>query len=128
MPNVSCSWWKVKRYNGFFSKYILFSKQNKTDFWDEMATNVRKRYFHIDKNATSEQIYALLDNVESTDEEDMGNLMNDSDSELIAEEEITQATSTQVTSLTTPEANLHVVPSDNQSKKKEKNKKEELWK
>ena len=91
-----------------------------------MATNVRKRYFHIDKNATSEQIYALLDNVESTDEEDMGNLMNDSDSELIAEEEITQATSTQVTSLTTPEANLHVVPSDNQSKKKEKNKKEEL--
>ena len=91
-----------------------------------MATNVRKRYFHIDKNATSEQIYALLDNVETTDEEDMGNLMNDSDSELIAEEEITQATSTQVTSLTTPEANLHVVPSDNQSKKKEKNKKEEL--
>ena len=91
-----------------------------------MATNVRKRYFHIDKNATSEQIYALLDNVESTDEEDMGNLMNDSDSELIAEEEITQATSTQVTSLTTPEANLHVVPSDNQSKKKEKRKKEEL--
>ena len=91
-----------------------------------MATNVRKRYFHIDKNATSEQIYALLDNVESTDEDDMGNLMNDSDSELIAEEEITQAASTQVTSLTTPEANLHVVPSDNQSKKKEKNKKEEL--
>ena len=30
--------------------------------------------------------------------------------------------------LTTPEANLHVVSSDNQSKKKEKNKKEELWK
>ena len=28
----------------------------------------------------------------------------------------------------TPEANLHVVPSDNQSKKKEKSKKEELWK
>ena len=30
--------------------------------------------------------------------------------------------------MTTPEANIHVVPSDNQSKKKEKNKKEELWK
>ena len=54
--------------------------------------------------------------------------MNDSDTELIAEEEITQAASTQDTSLTTPEANLHVVPSDNQSKKKEKNKNEELWK
>ena len=30
--------------------------------------------------------------------------------------------------MTTPEANVHVVPSGNQSKKKEKNKKEELWK
>ena len=30
--------------------------------------------------------------------------------------------------MTTPEANLHVVPSDNQSNKKEKNKKEELRK
>ena len=50
--------------------------------------------------------------------------MNDSDTELI---EITQAASTQDTSLTTPEANLHVVPSDNQSEKK-KNKKEELRK
>ena len=55
------------------------------------------------------------------------NLMNGSDTDFIAEEEITQAASTQDTSLTTPEANLHVVPSDNQSKKKEKNKKEELW-
>ena len=49
--------------------------------------------------------------------------MNDSDTEFIAEEEITQAASTQDTSLTTPEANLHVVPSDNQLKKKEKKKK-----
>ena len=91
-----------------------------------METNGRKRYFHIDKNASSEQIYALLDDVESADEDDIDNLMNDSDTEFIAEEEITQAASTQDTSLTTPEANLHVVPSDNQSKKKEKNKKEEL--
>ena len=30
--------------------------------------------------------------------------------------------------MSTPEANLYGVPSDNQSKKKEKNKKEELWK
>ena len=51
-----------------------------------------------------------------------------SQTEFIAEEEITQAASTQNTFLTTPEANLHVVPSDNQSKNKEKNKQEELWK
>ena len=91
-----------------------------------MATHGRKRYFHTDKNAGSEQIYSLLDDVESDDKNDIDNLMNDSDTEFIAEEEITQVASTQDTSLTTPEANLHVVPSDNQSKKKEKNKIEEL--
>ena len=54
--------------------------------------------------------------------------MNDSDTEFITEEEITQAAIPQGTSWTTPEVNLNVVPRDNQSKKKEKNKKEELWK
>ena len=107
-----------------FSKYILFLKQNKTVFWSEMATNGRKRYFHIDENASSEQIYTLLDDVESAGKDGIDNLMNDSDSEHIAEEKITWAASTQDTSLTTPETNLHVVPSDNQSKKKEKNKQE----
>ena len=52
--------------------------------------------------------------------------MNDSDTEFIAEEEITRAASSQDTFWTTPVANLHVVPSDNQSKKKQKNQKEEL--
>ena len=67
-----------------------------TVFWGEMETNGRKRYFHIDKNASSEQIYALLDDVESA-------------VEFIAEEKIRQAASTQDTSLNTPEANLHLV-------------------
>ena len=93
-----------------------------------MVANDRKRYFHIDKNASSEQIYALLDDVHSDDQDDIDKLMNDTDTEFIAEEEVTQAASQQDIFLTTPEANLHVVPSDNQSKKKEKNKKEELRK
>ena len=54
--------------------------------------------------------------------------MSDSDTEIIAEEEITLVASTQYTSSTIPEANLHVVPSDKKLKKKEKNKKEESWK
>ena len=66
--------------------------------------------------------------MESAGEDDIENLMNDSDNEFIAEEEITQAAGAQDTSLTIPEANLHVVPSNNQSKKKEKNKKEALSK
>ena len=32
-----------------------------------MATNGRKRCFHIDENACSEQIYPLLNDVESDD-------------------------------------------------------------
>ena len=93
-----------------------------------MAVNGIKRYFHIDEKSSSEQIYALLDDVESADEDYMGNLMNGSDTELVAKEETTQVASTQDTSLTKQEANLDVAPSDNQSRKKEKNKKEELWK
>ena len=61
--------------------------------------------------------------MQSADEDDIDNIMNDSDTEFIAEEEITQAASTQDTSLTTPEGNLYVVPSDNQSTKKEQQKK-----
>ena len=93
-----------------------------------MAINGRKRYFHIDENASRDQIHASLDNVESAEENDVDNSMNDSEAEFTAEDKITQAASTQDTSLTRPEANLRVVPSDNQSKKTEKNKKEELWK
>ena len=83
-----------------------------------MATNNRKRYFHIDKKASSEQLFALLSDVESADKDDIDNLMNDSDTEFIAVEEIIQAASTQITSLATPDANLHVVASENQRKKK----------
>ena len=82
-----------------------------------------QRYFHVDKNSSSEQIYALLDYLESANEDDIDNLINDSDTEFIAEEEITQAASTQDSSLTTPEANLHAAPRENQSKKKKY-----LWK
>ena len=71
-----------------------------------MATNNRKRYFHIDKNASSIQIYTLLDDIERTDKEYIDNLMNYSDAEFIAEEEITQAARTQDTSLTTPSSTM----------------------
>ena len=84
----------------FSLNIFLFSKQKKTVFWGEIATNGRKRYFHIYENTSSEQIHALLDDVESADENDIDNLINDSDVELIDEEEITQAANnTQDTSL-----------------------------
>ena len=92
-----------------------------------MAANGRKRYFHIDENVSNEQIYALLDHAEGAEEDYTYNLMNNSDTKFIAEKEITQTASTQDTSLTKSEANLDVVPSNNQSKEKEKSKQEKLW-
>ena len=56
----------------------------------------------------------------------MDNLIANSDTEFKAEEEVTQAARTQDIFLTTPEANLHVVPNDRQSKKKEKNKEKKV--
>ena len=85
-----------------------------------MATNGTRKYFNIDQNTSSEQISAALDNVERADKDDIDDVTYDSDTEVIAEKEITQTASTQDTSLTTPGSDLHVVPSDNQSKKKEK--------
>ena len=106
MPNVIFSWSKVKRCNDFFLNVLDVLKG-------------RKRYFHIDENASSEQIYALLDDVESAEEDEIDNLMNDSGTEFITEEKIAQAASTKDTSLTTPEAKLNIIPSEIQSKKKE---------
>ena len=87
-----------------------------------MATNGRSRYFRIDENASSEQIYAFLGDVESANEDDIGNLTNDSDTKFIAEEEITEAASTQNVSLTTPEANLHVVTISHRREKRTRKK------
>ena len=51
-----------------------------------MATNDRKRYFHIDENPSSEQIYALLNYVKSAHDDDIDKLMNNYDTEFITEE------------------------------------------
>ena len=48
-----------------------------------MATNSGKRYFYFGENTNSEQIYDLLDGVESADEDDIDNLMNDYDTEFL---------------------------------------------
>ena len=65
-----------------------------------MATKARKRYFYIDENTSSEQIYAFLDDVDNDDKDEIDNLMNDSVTKFKAEEKIALAASTQNTSLT----------------------------
>ena len=68
-----------------------------------------KIYFNIDENISSEQIFALLDNVDSDNEEEIDNFINNLHAWFIVDEDILPANNTLETSLTTPEANIHVV-------------------
>lgn len=54
----------------------------------KIEINARKRSFEIDENVSSGEIYALMDDVDSANELDIDNFMNDSDTEYIGEEEI----------------------------------------
>ena len=47
--------------------------------------NARKKYVHIE-SLSSVDIFALLDSIESDDEGDIENIMNDSDAEIVAED------------------------------------------
>ena len=84
-----------------------------------MEAKGRKKYLKIDENICNKQIYALLDNVDSDKGEGI---------EFIAKEEILPANNTLDTSLTTREANIHLVRGHEESKKPDKKKKEEPWK
>ena len=46
-----------------------------------------KKYFQINNHTSSDQIFALLDNVQTDEEEDVEELMNDSDTEFFAYDE-----------------------------------------
>ena len=52
-----------------------------------MEAKGRKKCFNIDGNISSEQIYALLDNVNSDNEAEIDNLINDSGTKFIVNEE-----------------------------------------
>ena len=93
-----------------------------------MVANGIKKYFNIDKNISGKQIYALLDNVDIDNEEETENLINGSDTEFIADEEILPVNNTLDTSLTTPKANIRMVRDDEESKDPDKKKEEEQWK
>ena len=69
-----------------------------------------------------------MDSVDSDNEEETENLINDSNTEFIADEEILPVNNTLDTSLTTPKANIHMVRDDEESKDPGKRKKEEQWK
>ena len=53
-----------------------------------MERNHRKKYIHIDRETGSNEIFAILDEIESDTESDIKNLLEDSDIEYISEEPI----------------------------------------
>ena len=51
-----------------------------------MDASSRARYFEIEENVISGEIYALMDDIHSANELNIDNLMNDSDTEYVVEE------------------------------------------
>ena len=75
--------------------------------------NKRKKCVRIDRNTRSEENFALLDEVNSDQEKDTENLMNDSDTEFIVDENLDNDIDSddEPLSVLIPEANIHVVKS-----------------
>ena len=71
--------------------------------------NNQKIYFDIDSNASTDQVFTLLDDVQSDNEDEIDKWINDFDSKLIAREEIKLTDNHENVSALTLEANVHVV-------------------
>ena len=83
--------------------------------------NARKKYINIEK-LSSGDIFALLDSIQSDDEGDIENIMNDSDTEFVAEDESVISTNIirkeeigdQSSSVSVPEASIHILSTQNE--------------
>ena len=71
--------------------------------------NYQKRHFDIDSDASTDQVFTLLDAVQNDNEDEIDQLMNDFDTEFIAPEEIEIIDNPDTVSVLTLEANVHVV-------------------
>ena len=85
--------------------------------------NNRKLYFHIDSGTSADQIFALLDIAHCDNEDETEKLMNDSDTEFIAPEDIKLTGNRENASVLTSEASAPVV--DKLETKKKTKKREE---
>ena len=71
--------------------------------------NNLKRHFDIDIDASTGQVFTLLDPVQSNHEDEIDELMNDFNMKFIAPEEIELTDSQNNVSALTLEANVHIV-------------------
>ena len=71
--------------------------------------NNQKRPFHIDSDASKDQVFTLLDAVQSDNKDEINELMNDFDTECRAPEEIELTDNPGNVSASILEVNIHVV-------------------
>ena len=73
--------------------------------------NNRKKYVQINNHTSSDQIFALLDNVQSDEEEDIEEFMDDSDTEFFANDEDIENIfpDSDNADILTSEASIHIV-------------------
>ena len=71
--------------------------------------NNRKRHFDIGSDNSTGQVFTLLNAVQSDNEDEIDELMNDFDTEFIAPEEIELTDNQGNVSALTSEANVHIV-------------------
>ena len=72
-----------------------------------MERNNRNKYIHVDRETGSNEIFVMLDKIDSEAESDIENLLEDSDTEYIAEEPVPD-NKEESHQLLTPEATVHV--------------------
>ena len=75
----------------------------------ELKNEYAKRYFHIDSGTSMDQILALLDTVQSDNEDEIVELVSDSDIEFIVPEDIELTGNSDNSRVLTTEAIVHVV-------------------
>ena len=75
----------------------------------QLKNNNRKRHFHIDSDVSTDQLFMILDTVQSDNEDETVKLMNDFDREFIAPEEIELTDNPGNVSALTLELNVYVI-------------------
>ena len=85
--------------------------------------DARKEYVNIER-LFSGDIFGMLDSIESCGEGDIEDVMNDSDTEFVAEDELIISTNIiskekigdQISTLSVPEASIHIFSTQNENK------------
>ena len=115
--DTECERDNVGKFWGKNKWKLLHTETFKRLVWAVTNTdNARKKYVNIER-LSSDDIFVLLDSIESDDEGDIGNIMNDPDTEFVAEDESVISTNIirkeeigdQSSSISVPETSIHIL-------------------